>query len=110
MKLSIIAILISFSAMAYSQGYMDNALNLTSVVAKYPQFFQDSIPSKADTITISPAHQTLLPQLMKQQAELQQAMQDIQDKIMILLTAYVDPKKISEGKVSFGQDSKIIVR
>ena len=65
--------------------------------------------TKADTITLSQAHQTLLPQLIKQQAELQQAMQDIQDKIMILLTAYVDPKKIQDGKIQLGTDQKSII-
>ena len=65
--------------------------------------------TKADTIALSNAHAQMLPELVKQQAELQKAIQDIQDKIFIMLTGYVDPEKLKGGKVSFGPDQKSII-
>ena len=96
MKLSIIAILISISAICYGQD-------------PKPGQVIDTVTSIADTIALSTAHQQLLPELLKQQAEIQKAQQDIQDKIMILLTAYVEPKKIQDGKIQLGTDQKSII-
>jgi hypothetical protein len=103
MRLSIIAILISLSAIGYGQ--------------------QDSIPR--DTITVSTFSQQALKELTEQITEIQRASQllgiskieilndDIQkiyaelsQKIMLIVSSYIDPKTL----VGFTEDQKIIKR
>jgi len=87
MRLSIIAILLSFSTILQAQT--------------------DTIP---DTITLSAQHQRILPELIRQQNELQKAINDVNEKLMILLTAYIDdPRKLQNGAVQFSQDMKKII-
>lgn len=89
MRLSIIAILISLSAIAYGQ--------------------QDT--TKSDTIALSAAHAQLLPRLVREQAELEKALASVKYNIFILLTGYVDEEIVNAGKVSATADQrKIIVR
>lgn len=80
MKLSIIAILLSISAMCFGQA---DSLQL------------DTIPITA------PTHLQALPELLKESQELQQAkaqidqaMKNNSEKVMLILAAYVDPTKI----------------
>lgn len=96
--------------MAYGQDNIDpDSIILT------PGSTITNIP---DTITLSVTHQTLLPQLIGQQAwlnslkqpgALDAALADIAEKINILLTAYIEQERIQPGKIQLGPDGKSII-
>jgi len=85
-QVSIIAILVSISAMCFGQTAPEQKVN----------------PQALDTIPITaPAHLAALPELIKesqqlrqQEAVLKEAMRNNSEKVMILLSSYVDPQKI----------------
>lgn len=85
MKISIIAMLMSISAMCFAQ--------------------QDTV--QLDTITPNQQSRDIIKQLTEQLAQIEQARQEATQKLMILITAIVDdPKKVT----GFTDDYKILTK
>jgi len=68
---------------------------------------------QADTITITEAHQKLLPELVQKIEAAQKQLQELNEKVMILILGYVSDEKgltaLKEGRVLFSDDRKKII-
>lgn len=92
MKLSIIAILLSFSAMLSAQ---------TEPVQTHQE--------QADTFELSAHHQIQFPQLLQEKAEIDRLRKENERNIEILISAYTDPKVLKGGKLVITEDFKKII-
>jgi hypothetical protein len=105
--ISIIAILMSFSAIGQdSAAFTANLPTETVNKLIHPV---GALPAEADTITLTSGHAEILPKLLQQQAELQAMQAQINEKIMLVLTAYIEPKEIQKKSIQLSEDSKKII-
>jgi len=68
---------------------------------------------QADTISITEAHQKLLPELVQKIEAAQKQLNELNEKVMILILGYVSDEKgltaLKEGRVLFSDDRKKII-
>ena len=109
MRLSIFAILLSISAICFGQdprpGDNIDEVTLNKMKEKLSVSTGESSQyfNQLDTIPItSPTHLKALPELLKESEELQRAkaqleaaMKNNSEKVMLILSAYADPTKIT---------------
>ena len=58
-----------------------------------------------DSIPLNDQHAKIIPGLLAKQAQLEAALRENNDKLMILITAYAEPEKV----IGFSQDQKKII-